>query len=202
MNKDWVGNTTSTYAILSSSNHSDKKREENDFYATDPTSLIIFLRALERDDFKLHNKIWECACGKGHLSKVLESKGYNVLSTDLIDRGYGQGNIDFLKNNFDIWDGDILTNPPYKYCEEFVRKAIKITKTGSYIIMFLKIQFLEGKKRRSLFNKHPPKYIYVNSSRQLCYFNGNAKNRISSAACYCWFVWEKGYTGEPIIRWI
>ena len=68
--------------------------------------------------------------------------------------------------------------------------------------MFLKIQFLEGKERRKLFDKYPPKYIYVNSSRQLCLLNGDDTNKISSAVCYCWFIWEKGYKGDPIIRWI
>ena len=200
--KDWTGNKTTTYAILGASNHSEKEREQNDFYSTDPESLEIFLKALERDNFKLHKSIWECACGKGHLSKVLESKGYNVFSSDLIDRGYGKGNTDFLKSIDDAWWGDILTNPPYKYAKEFVEKALEITRTGTYTIMYLKIQFLEGKSRRKLFEKHPPKYIYVNSARQLCYLNGDMKNKISSATCYCWFIWEKGFIGEPIIRWI
>lgn len=68
--------------------------------------------------------------------------------------------------------------------------------------MFLKIQFLEGKDRRTLFDKYPPKYIYVNSARQLCYLNGDMSNKMSSATCYCWFIWEKDFIGEPTIRWI
>lgn len=199
--KDWTGNKTTTYAILGASNHSEKEREKDDFYATDPESLKIFLKALKRDGIKLHQEIWECACGKGHLSEVLKAEGYTVWSTDLVDRGYGDvTNIDFLRCR--EWRGDILTNPPYKYAKEFVERALQITKAGSYTIMFLKIQFLEGKERRKLFDKYPPKYIYVNSSRQICLLNGDEKNRISSAVCYCWFIWEKGYTGEPIIRWI
>lgn len=47
------------------------------------------------------------------MSKVLEEHGYNVYSTDLIDRGYGIGGVDFLQVN-EKWNGDILTNPPYK----------------------------------------------------------------------------------------
>ena len=200
--KDWTGNKISVYAQLGSSSHSEKERAENDFYATDPESLEIFLKALERDNLKLHKCIWECACGKGHLSKLLETKGYEVWSTDLIDRGYGKGNTDFLKSIPDCWCGDILTNPPYKYAKEFVEKALQITRTGTYTVMFLKIQFLEGIERKKLFDKFPPKYIYVNSKRQLCYLNGDMSNKISSATCYCWFIWEKGFTGEPTIRWI
>ena len=68
--------------------------------------------------------------------------------------------------------------------------------------MLLKIQFLEGKARYKLFQNNPPKYVYVNSTRQTCYINGDMSKKISSAPCYCWYIWEKGYTGEPIIRWI
>ena len=200
--KDWTGNSTTTFAQLGSSSHSDKERAENDFYSTDPESLEIFLKALERDGFKLHNNIWECACGKGHLSKVLETKGYKVWSTDLIDRGYGRGNIDFFKAKSGEWIGDILTNPPYKYAKDFVKHSLDLLKDGNYCIMFLKIQFLEGKDRRKLFDKYPPKYIYVNSARQLCYLNGDMSNKMSSATCYCWFIWEKDFIGEPTIRWI
>lgn len=201
MNKDWIGNKKSTFVTLGASNHSDGEREVNDFYATDPKALEIFLKALERDGIKLHNNIWECACGMGHLSEVLKSKGYDVFSTDLINRGYGEYNQDFLYLRT-TGEQDILTNPPYKYAKEFVEHSLEILKDGYYCIMFLKIQFLEGQERRKLFDKYPPKYVYVNSARQTCYINGDMSKKMSSATCYCWFMWEKGFTGEPIIRWV
>lgn len=204
---DWIGNSKSVFSTLGASNHSNNEREINDFYSTDPNSLEIFLKALDRDGIKLHNNIWEPACGMGHLSKVLESKGYNVLSTDLINRGYGIVDVDsdFLNGKYythTYYEGDILTNPPYKYAMEFVETALNKIRSGYYVIMFLKIQFLEGQARRELFKKYPPKYIYVNSKRQMCYMNGDISKKISSATCYCWYIWEKGFIGEPIIRWI
>ena len=102
------------FATLGASNHSVNDREENDYYATDP---IAIEKLLEIEKF--NSKVWECACGEGHLSKVLQSKGYDVKSTDLIDRGYGQSGIDFLQCN-EVFDGDICTNPPYKFAKEFV----------------------------------------------------------------------------------
>ena len=71
--------------------------------------------------------------------------------------------------------------------------------------MFLKVQFLEGKARRALFEKYPPKRIYVASGRLLCAKNGNfdeMREGGGSAVAYAWFVWEKGYQGETIIKWI
>lgn len=200
--KDWTGNKKSTFVILGASNHSEGERENNDYYATDPKALEVFLDKLDEDGIRLHNNIWECACGEGHLSEVLKNRGYKVWSTDLVDRGYGSGNTDFLKSIPDSWCGDILTNPPYKYAKEFVEKALEVTRIGTYTVMFLKIQFLEGQGRRDLFRKYPPKYVYVNSARQICYINGDMSKKMSSASCYCWFIWEKGFYGEPIIRWI
>lgn len=200
--KDWTGNRASVWAALAANNHSDAIRETNDYYATDPHCLEIFLEALKRDGLKLHSHIWECACGQGHLSKILESKGYHVINSDLIDRGYGLGGVDFLKCMYKEPHVDILTNPPYKYAKEFVEHAMEISSQGDFVVMFLKIQFLEGKARREMFEKYPPKYVYVNSERQICAINGDFENIKSSATCYCWFIWEKGFKGEPIIRWI
>lgn len=207
--RDWTGNSRSYASVLGARNFAKEEREKHDFYATDPKSLERFLTALERDDFKLHKEIWECACGQGHLSRVLEHKGYDVLSTDLVDRGYGMPNIDFL-NSVDKeykWKKDILTNPPYKYAKEFVEQALDILDDGYYCVMFLKIQFLEGKARRKLFEKYPPKYVYVFSERQRCAMNGNFDKYNNSGAthgavAYAWFIWEKGFNNEPTIRWI
>ena len=199
--KDWTGNSKTTFVQLGASSHSDKEREINDYYATDPHSLEIYLEALERDNITLNRDLWECACGEGHLSKLLESKGYRVKSTDLIDRGYGESGIDFI-NTQTKWGGVILTNPPYKYAKEFVEHSLELINEGEYVIMFLKIQFLEGQERRKLFNKKQLKYVYVNSKRQTCYINGDMSKKLSSASCYCWFMWEKGFKGDPVIRWI
>ena len=156
---------------------------------------------LEKEQFDHH--VWECACGEGHLSKVLEAHGYDVTSTDLVDRGFGVGGVDFLSSD-EVFDGDIVTNPPYKYAKEFVEHAIQCVPGGHRVAMFLKIQFLEGKSRRELFDRYPPKLIYVATGRINCCKNGDfSKEQRSnnSAQAYAWFIWEKGYTGEPTVRW-
>jgi len=197
------GKEISTFVQLGASNHSEKEREGNDYYATDPNTLLLLLQRLEQDGIKLHNRIWECACGEGHISEVLKSKGYDVVSTDLINRGYGDDFFDFLKYESPYkLELDILTNPPYKYAKEFVEHALDVQENGFYTIMLLKIQFLEGQARRKLFEKYPPEYVYVHSVRQICAMNGDFKKYNSSAICYCWFIWRKGFYEEPTIRWI
>lgn len=151
MAKDWSGNGKSTFITIGASNHTDKEREEHDFYATNPVAIDRLVRS-----FELPKKIWECACGTGCLSERLIEFGHDVVSTDLIDRGYG-GVQDFFKAGT-MPDGCecILTNPPYKYALEFVEKALSIIPEGKKVAMFLKLTFLEGKARRALFRSTPP----------------------------------------------
>lgn len=87
--------------------------------------------------------------------------------------------------------------------KEFVEHALDISSDGCKVAMFLKIQFLEGKARRDLFEKYPPKTVYVSSSRLRCAMNGDfEKYAKSTAVCYAWYVWVKGYTGDTVIKWI
>lgn len=194
--KDWVGDTNSIFATLGASNHIEEEREKHDYYATDPKALELLL---ELEQFN-HN-IWENACGEGHLSEVLIREGYNVKSTDLIDRGYGTGGVDFLRDNFEVFDGDIITNPPYKYAKQFIEKSLTLIPKGNRVVMFLKLTFMESKGRKQMFIDNPPKVIYVSSSRLLCAKNGDFTKKESSAVAYAWYIWEKGYKGDTVIKW-
>lgn len=184
------------FTTIGASNHTSKQRQKDDYYATDPKAVELLL---QKEMFCSY--IWECACGEGHISKVLKKHGYSVISTDLIDRGYGCGNIDFLKDD-GKYKCDIVTNPPYKLALEFVQHALEIVEKGNKVAMFLKLTFLEGQKRKQFFLKNPPKRIYVFSGRMTCAMNGEFENCPSSAIAYAWYIWEKGYKGKPTIDWI
>lgn len=188
--KDWTGGRNSVFKTLGASNHTDTERQTDDYYSTDPIAIDVLIRD---GGVKFDSNIWECACGGGHLSERLRSYGYHVKATDLVDRGYGDGQIDFLKYDKQ-WNGDIVTNPPYKYAKEFVERAMSIIPDGKHVFMFLKLQFLEGKARKKLFEKYPPKYIYVSSSRILCAKNAEFEQSPtgnSSAVAYAWYEFEK-----------
>lgn len=204
MNKDWTGNKATTFITLGASNHSDTPREEHDYYATEPRAIDGLLGL---DVLNYKHPILEPACGEGHLSKELERCGYTVNSFDLIDRGYGDV-MDFLSPlSFSTGGhtGDIVTNPPYKFAKEFVEKSLETILDGNYVCMFLKLTFLESKGRKQFFKDNPPKIVAVYSERIACARNGdfiyNGKP-VPKAACYAWFIWEKGYTGNTVIKWI
>lgn len=199
--KDWTGNSKAVHSCLGASNHSETEREQHDYYATPPiaTEMLCELETFSKD-------ILEPCCGEGHIAKALEAHGYNVQSMDLIDRGYGQGGVDFLQCSEKV-DKDIVTNPPYSMAREFVEHAMDIVTDGHKVVMFLKLSFLEGQERRKMFEKYPPKTIWVSSSRLGCAKNGefkvdkNGNLKADSAVAYCWFVFEKGFRGDPVIKW-
>ncbi len=199
--KDWTGTSASAFKMLGASNHTNDEREENDYYATDPTAIDDLLRVET-----ISKRIWEPACGEGHLAKRLTELGYDVTATDLIDRGYGKGGRNFLEvrgwnPDESYFPGDIITNPPYKYCTDFILKSLELVKEGHKVCMFLKLQTLEGQERYNrIYKDNPPKTIYVYSKRKQCGKNGNFTG--SSAVCYAWFVWEKGFKGDTTVKWI
>lgn len=195
INKDWIGNTQATFVTLGATNHSQSERESNDFYATEPKAIKLLMEVE-----KFNHNIWECCCGTGHLSEAMKELGYNVISSDLIDRGYGKGGVDFLQCNKQ-WKGDIITNPPYKFANQFIVKSLELLQTGNKLAMFLPIRYLEGKARRKIFEENPPEVVYISSGRIVCAINGDFKKVKGSAMSYAWFIWKKGYKGETKLRW-
>lgn len=158
----------------------------------------------------------EPCVGNGNIADTIKKFYTNVTDitgVDIVDRGYPNTIVqDFLSWQTEEKFEAIITNPPYSLAKEFVEKGMELLTDetedtcNGQMAMFLKIQFLEGAKRKELFEKYPPKYIYVFRNRMATWNNGepldpNGK-RWATTMCHAWFVWEKGSTTEPIIRWL
>ena len=74
------------------------------------------------DNEQFRGDIWECACGDGAMSRVLELTDRPVFSSDLYDRGFGTPGEDFLRTSRTA--DNIITNPPYNAAEGFVATGI------------------------------------------------------------------------------
>lgn len=90
--KDWNGDQNSIYKTIGASNHTDKEREVNDYYATDPIAIDKLLKVE-----KPNKHIFECSAGEGHLAERLREFGYDVKTNDIIERNYKLDSVeDFL----------------------------------------------------------------------------------------------------------
>ena len=171
-----------------------ENREMDDFYPTPPDGTRALL-SVE----KFTGPIWEPACGDGAISKVLEAGGYKVISTDLIDRGYGTPRVDFLMEQ-KLLAPNLITNPPFKYAEHFLSKAIDLG--AEKIAMLCRLAWLEGQRRRKMFESTPIARVWVFSSRLKISRGGQWQGGRHGLIAFAWFIWERNYQGKPTIGWI
>lgn len=201
MERDWTGNSKSVYSMLGATSHSENEREKHDYYATDPLALEILLPHIE-----LPSVVWEPACGGGHLAEVILNRtDSRVICSDKYKREY---ELDFQKDFLEMKRAPvgctcILTNPPYKYATEFVLKSLELLPSGGDIYMFLRTQFLEGKKRYNrIFHQFPPVKVFQFVSRIKAAKNGKFDDVGQNAVSYAWFWWKKDVYEETKIKWI
>ncbi len=169
-------------------------REKDDFYPTPVPATTALLRG---ETFGSH--VWEPACGDGAISRVLEDAGHEVVSTDLYDRGFGESRIDFLMER-KLLAPNIVTNPPFKMAEQFVRHALDLG--ASKVAMMLRLAWLEGSQRKILFDTTPLARVHV-ASRRLSMQRGGTDNGNGggSMIAFAWFVWDTSHTGAPNLHW-
>jgi hypothetical protein len=171
-----------------------KGRPREDYYLTPASATEALLRVEQID-----GDVWECACGCGAMSKVLESHGLPVKSTDLINRGYGETGIDFLMPHTGKSTDNIITNPPYNLAEAFVEQGLLMARKK--VCLLLKLCFLEGQKRRLLFERTPLARVWV-FSRRLQMGRDGRDYKNGGMIAFAWYVWEHGRTMQPTLGWI
>lgn len=163
-----------------------------DFFPTPPWATFALA---DNEEFK--GDIWECACGDGAMSRVLEDVNSRVISSDLYDRGYGEIGIDFLHQNRTA--DNIITNPPYNCAEGFVASGLKSAKRK--FALLLRLAFLEGANRqRTIFSDCPPSRVWVFSER-ITFYPSGAQQKGSGTTAYAWFVWDKDAANGTELKW-
>ncbi|SCW89276.1 hypothetical protein [Ancylobacter rudongensis] len=165
-----------------------------DFFPTPPWATFALV-----DNERFSGEIWECACGDGAMSSVLEkAQGKsNVHSSDLYKRGYGDAGVDFLSSP--RVSDNIITNPPYNSAEGFVKAGIN--KASRKFALLLRLAFLEGANRaNTIFSTNPPSRVWVFSER-ITFYPAGAVQKGSGTTAYAWFVWDKDAVGRTELRW-
>jgi len=163
------------------------KRIENDFYPTPENAIIPILKYLP------NTKIWEPACGDGAISKVLINNGFDVVSTDKNDYGYGITGIDFL--NEEVKRASIMiTNPPFSLLNEFIFRAYLLGIDEFFLLAPL--DKLNGIKRTYLLEQCGLFGIY--GFRGRLKFNGGKQPMMFHA----WYHFKKDHCDEIEFRFI
>jgi hypothetical protein len=198
-----------------------KERNKLDYYSTPTEEVENILNTMHLDLDR--TTILEPCCGGGHMVQGIanycynnyDSKLWKIKATDIAKRDsvlrdcdWEAGDIfDFLSDDYPIHKADyVIMNPPFKLIEPFCMKALGIATRG--VLMFGRIQFLEGVGRYEMINKNfPPTDVYVYVDRVCCYPNGNTTEKPATIQCYAWFYWNIGLIDENIrydtlLHWI
>lgn len=123
-------------------------RHANDFYPTPKECTVALLKT---ELIKYGSKVWEPACGEGHIVKVLEKHGRPCHGTDI------QTGTDFLTAKLPFGTDWIITNPPFSLADKFIRKCAEF---GVPFALLLKSQYWHSARRKPLFDDITPSYIF------------------------------------------
>lgn len=163
-------------------------RHEDDFYPTPPEATVALM---ERCGRYVGPVVHEPACGDGAMARVFEQYGRRVIATDLVDRGYGMGGVDYLADPPAA--GSVITNPPFKWAAEFIEHTL--AHDPDFCAMLIKATFWNAAKRVPLFRRYTPNMILPLTWRL------DFTNRGSPTMDCIWCVWGSAVPGpvfEPL----
>lgn len=147
--------------------------------------------------------VWEPAAGNGAMVDVLNKAGLDVIASDIHE--YVDLRCDLVISRHDFLTVDppsglfsIVTNPPYQLAEEFIRRALKLTKPrrGS-VAMLLRHEFDCAKTRRDLFDAENFAREIVLTKRPRWF----SETATSPRNNFSWFVWDGMHRGPAILEY-
>ena len=169
------------------------QRNPKDFYQTPKafTKLLLDNEYFNKDFF-----VFEPACGNGAIVDVLKENGYPVIGAD---KEMGD---DFLVGDFT--SHQLITNPPFSLAKEFILQAKKLVSWK--FALLLPLNYLSGQWRyENIFSdkEFPLAKVYVMTRMPMLSEELREDGKFKTGMqVYAWMVWEKNWTGEPVIRWL
>lgn len=157
----------------------------NDLYETPEPAT----RALIRHE-RMDHHIWEPACGRGAIARLLREAGHQVECTDLVDYGYGEAGRDFLfEQAAPPLCRQIVTNPPFKLMDSFVRRGLELCNS---VIVLARWAYAEGAGRSDLIDGHLSRVWLGRERLPMMHRDGWDGPKIgNSGAPFAWFVFER-----------
>lgn len=170
------------------------EKEKDEFYET-PPALTRALLSLERFD----GDIWEAACGKGAMSGLLAEAGHHVISTDLIDRGFGETGVDFLAQDR-LRAPNVVTNPPFTLWGRFLEHALKLG--AKKVVLMNEASILTNLGTSTIMQKTKLTRVLIANGRVSALPPGAIDlGHSPRKGNFAWYIWEHGNLGDPVIKW-
>jgi hypothetical protein len=200
--------TAGSIHVSRSIHRSGYDRRVHDFYATPDWVTEALLRHVQ-----FRGRVWEPCCGTGAITTVLQRHGYDVISTDIADRGFGTPGVDFLSCQA-VPEGcrALVTNPPYgstpsdKGQEKsamamlrFVDHALRLTgSVQGQLALLVRFQWVAGQRAAALMSASPFAAVIALTHRIQWFDRGESTN--ISQHHHAWVVFDHAHpTGQPPI---
>lgn len=181
---------------MSSTNRGENGRHVSDYYVTPISDIKLFLDEMLICEPRILNGdiLDPCAGGCGDiLMSYPETLGqYGVVCKTIDVREDSRAEVigDYLGMELDYKPNLIITNPPFIYAEEIIRKSLDDVANGGFVVMLLRLNFFGTIKRKPLFDEYMPKYSFIHHRR--ISFVGGKTDSIEYQHC----VWQKGHNPE------
>jgi len=146
-------------------------------------------------------RIWEPACGRGNIVRVLRAAGHEVVATDIADRGCpdSESGVDFLLLGGPRVECDaIVTNPPYSLVDEFAAAALE---RAALVIMLLRFAWFEGVGRTDIVEGGKLARVRCLTPRiPMMHREGWAgRKSANSGMAMAWYVWDRAHHGPTTL---
>jgi hypothetical protein len=142
--------------------------------------------------------IWDPACGWGRIGQAAPRP---CRSTDLVNRGYGIGGVDFLKTTkMRAGSRSIICNPPFNLMEEFALHSLKIG--AKKVAMIALVRRLPAAR---WLQETPLSRVWLMTPRPSMPTGRHIREggKVGGGTQdFCWLVWEREHRGPPTIRWL
>ena len=190
-----------------------------DYFPTPPWATRALCEFLKTEWNLKDQNVWEPACGEGHMARPLAEYFREVLATDVHDYSASfpeQHEVADFLIDWGLVDAElsidwVITNPPFRLADEFIRMALSHARIGC--AMLVRTSFLEGHDR--LFSDIPPAAILQFAervgmfkgiirqagSKYVCPHTGQDKVA-STATSYCWIIWLNSPVDFTRFSWI
>ncbi len=190
-----------------------KKAKKSHLWERDPHDWYVENTWADEGLFakvQFEGPIIDPCCGMGRVLDAAQDAGYETLGYDIIDRGAGKRHPFLIRDFFtaEIPAINIACNPPYKYDDEFVRRAVAMTQRKCAIL--LNAQWANGSERSLWLETLPLAAVYAITPRPsmppgAVIMGGEAAG--NGMKDYSWYVFERGYPsisegGNPQFGWV
>lgn len=186
----------------------NKKRKDAHLWARDPDDWYVEPAWCDDALFaseKFEGPIVDPCCGLGRILDAAWRAGYPTVGYDIKDRGVRDRHpfaiSDFF--NSDALFPNVVCNPPYLHGDKFVRAALaRSVKTA----VLLRAQWANAGARSRWLESLPLRRVLMLTPRPsmppgAVIIGSGGKDPSGGLQDYAWFIFERGYSGEPGFGW-